>query len=83
MILHGIEVPTIKHDNTLTRSLLDYGTSDMVDAVMTNPPFGGTEEPGIEMNFPALFRTRKNCSNSFSQSYIWILRKLRFRQRIT
>jgi len=28
-------------------------------------------------------RTRKNCSNSFSQSYTWILRKLRFEQGIT
>jgi type I restriction enzyme M protein len=61
MILHGIEVPNIKHDNTLARPLRDYGYSDMVDAVVTNPPFGGTEEPGIEMNFPTIYRTRETA----------------------
>jgi len=61
MILHGIEVPNIRHDNTLARPLVDYGASDMVDVVVTNPPFGGTEEPGIEMNFPSVFRTRETA----------------------
>jgi type I restriction enzyme M protein len=61
MILHGIEVPNIRHDNTLARPLADYGASDMVDVIVTNPPFGGTEEPGIEMNFPAVFRTRETA----------------------
>jgi type I restriction enzyme M protein len=61
MILHGIEVPNVRHDNTLTRPLADYGPSDMVNVVVTNPPFGGIEEPGIEMNFPAMFRTRETA----------------------
>lgn len=61
MILHGIEVPNIRHDNTLARPSRDYGPSDMIDVVVTNPPFGGTEEPGIEMNFPAVFRTRETA----------------------
>jgi type I restriction enzyme M protein len=29
--------------------------------VLTNPPFGGQEEPGIENNFPANFRTRETA----------------------
>jgi type I restriction enzyme M protein len=61
MILHGIEVPNIRHDNTLARPLADYGPSDAVDVVVTNPPFGGIEEPGIEMNFPALYRSRETA----------------------
>ncbi len=61
MILHGIEVPNIRHDNTLARPLADYNSADMVDVVVTNPPFGGTEEPGIEMNFPSSFRTRETA----------------------
>ena len=61
MILHGIEVPNIRHGNTLTRPLADYGPSDLVDVVVTNPPFGGIEEPGIELNFPATFRTRETA----------------------
>jgi type I restriction enzyme M protein len=62
MMLHGIEVPSlIRHDNTLARPLADYGTRDMVDVILTNPPFGGTEEPGIEGNFPADVRTRETA----------------------
>jgi type I restriction enzyme M protein len=49
MMVHGIEVPTnIRHDNTLRRPLRDYGPRDWVDVVVTNPPFGGMEEDGIE-----------------------------------
>src|SRR5665647_2371368 len=33
----------------------------MVDFVVTNPPFGGTEEPGVEMNFPSTYRTRETA----------------------
>jgi type I restriction enzyme M protein len=61
MILQGIEVPNIRHDNTLARPSTDYGDSDKVDVVVTNPPFGGIEEPGIEMNFPAAFRARETA----------------------
>jgi len=62
MLLHGIEVPSnIRHDNTLARPLRDYGPRDRVDVVVTNPPFGGTEEDGIEANFPASFRTRETA----------------------
>ncbi|MGU7772308.1 N-6 DNA methylase [Burkholderia sp. MR1-5-21] len=62
MLLHGIEVPSqIRHDNTLSRPLADYGNRDLVDVILTNPPFGGTEEPGIETNFPADVRTRETA----------------------
>jgi type I restriction enzyme M protein len=62
MLLHGIEVPSnIRHDNTLARPLRDYTPKDRVDVVVTNPPFGGTEEDGIEANFPANFRTRETA----------------------
>ncbi len=62
MIVHGIDVPTqIRHDNTLARPLRDYGARDRVDIVLTNPPFGGMEEDGIEQNFPAGYRTRETA----------------------
>ena len=62
MVLHGIDTPTnIRHDNTLSRPLRDYGRKDRVDVVVTNPPFGGMEEDGIENNFPAEFRTRETA----------------------
>ena len=62
MILHGIDVPNnIKHDNTLSRPLISWGPQERVDVIVTNPPFGGTEEDGIENNFPATFRTRETA----------------------
>lgn len=62
MILHGIDVPTnVRHDNTLARPLRDWGARDRVDLILSNPPFGGMEEDGIENNFPAGFRTRETA----------------------
>ena len=62
MMIQGIEVPSgIIHGNTLARPLRDYGPKDQVDVIVTNPPFGGTEEDGIENNFPAEFRTRETA----------------------
>ncbi len=62
MLLHGIEDPSfVRHDNTLARPYISYGPSDRVDIILTNPPFGGKEEDGIESNFPAHFRTKETA----------------------
>jgi type I restriction enzyme M protein len=62
MLLHGIEDPSfVRHDNTLARPYISYTQSDRVDIVLTNPPFGGREEDGIESNFPAHFRTKETA----------------------
>jgi type I restriction enzyme M protein len=62
MLLHGIENPSfVRHDNTLARPYISYGASDRVDIVVTNPPFGGREEDGIESNFPQHFRTKETA----------------------
>lgn len=62
MILHGFDTPTnIRHDNTLSRPYKDYGNKDRVNVIVTNPPFGGMEEDGIENNFPTHLRTRETA----------------------
>ncbi|MGX5651518.1 N-6 DNA methylase [Hydrogenophaga borbori] len=62
LMLHGIEVPSqIRHDNTLARPLREVTQADRVDVVLTNPPFGGIEEPGIEQGFPADVRTKETA----------------------
>ena len=62
MILHGIETPhQIRRDNMLSRPLKDYTQKDRVDVIVTNPPFGGTEEEGIPANFPQSLRTKETA----------------------
>ncbi|MFH1399450.1 MAG: class I SAM-dependent DNA methyltransferase [Candidatus Woesearchaeota archaeon] len=61
LILHDIEVPNVEHRDSLGRPLRDYGPSDKVDCIVTNPPFGGTIEPGVDLNFPAEFRNKETA----------------------
>lgn len=62
MLLHGVEDPSfVRHDNTLARPYISWEQKDRVDIVLTNPPFGGREEDGIESNFPQHFRTRETA----------------------
>lgn len=61
MLLHEVEVPEIRHDNTLARPLRDYKPYEKVDVIVTNPPFGGKEEDGIETNFPAAYRNKETA----------------------
>ena len=53
MLLHGIDVPRIYHDNSLTKKVLDYSDDDRFDVILMNPPYGGNEKADIKGNFPA------------------------------
>lgn len=61
LILHDIEIPNVRRDNSLARPLRDYRSKDKVDIIVTNPPFGGIEEDGIQANFPASFQTKETA----------------------
>ncbi|MBP8001609.1 MAG: N-6 DNA methylase [Chloroflexi bacterium] len=61
LLLHGIEAPNIRRDNALKNPLKEIGASQRVDVVMTNPPFGGEEEAGIQLNFPEATRTAETA----------------------
>ncbi len=72
MLLHGIEVPVqIKHGNTLNKPLSSWASD--IDVIVTNPPFGGTEEDGIEKNFPAEMQTRETA-DLFLQLIVEVLK---------
>jgi type I restriction enzyme M protein len=74
MLLHGVEDPSfVRHDNALAQPYVSLGAADRVDIVLTNPPFKGREEPGIEANYPAHLRTRDTADLFLSI----ILRRLR------
>ncbi|MCX8506381.1 MAG: N-6 DNA methylase [Alphaproteobacteria bacterium] len=71
MILHGIEAPNIIHTNTLAENLTDIQDKHRVDIVLANPPFGGSERPEMQENFP--IRTGETAY-LFLQHFIKILR---------
>src|SRR5580658_4808872 len=52
LLLHGLDAPQIDPGNALRFKLTDIGERDRVDVILTNPPFGGEEEKGIQGNFP-------------------------------
>jgi type I restriction enzyme M protein len=52
LVLHGLETPQIDPLNALRFKVTEIGDRDRVDVIITNPPFGGEEEKGIQRNFP-------------------------------
>lgn len=74
LILHGIEKPAITKGNLLSYQYESWKSKDLVDIVLSNPPFGGLEEDGIEKNFPEKFRT-KETADLFLALIIKILNK--------
>ena len=50
MVLHGVAAPNVVRKNTLEENIRDV--RKRFDVVVTNPPFGGTENPQIQSNFP-------------------------------
>lgn len=53
LLLHGLDAPRVDPGNALRHRLTEVGERDRVDVILTNPPFGGEEERGVQANFPA------------------------------
>ena len=73
LLLHGLDSPSIDPGNSLRFSLKEIGDKDRVDVILTNPPFGGEEEKGIQGNFPQ----DKQTSETALLFLQLIMRKLR------
>ena len=52
MLLHGLDVPRVYHDNSLLRDVLDYTEDDQFDVILMNPPYGGSEKADVKNHFP-------------------------------
>lgn len=61
LLLHDVDSPNILRDNSLSTNVRDYREKDKYDVIAMNPPFGGVEEVGIQINFPAEFRTSETA----------------------
>lgn len=53
MLLHGVDVPRVYHDNSLLKDVLDYTDKDQFDVILMNPPYGGSEKADVKSHFPA------------------------------
>ena len=61
LLLHDLDSPNILRDNSLSSNIRDYTEKDKYDLIAMNPPFGGVEEVGIQINFPTEFRTSETA----------------------
>ena len=61
LILHDIEIPSLKHQNSLSKPLSEYSAKDRVDVIVANPPFGGAEDKSVKNNFPSEFQTSETA----------------------
>jgi len=61
LLLHEVEQPNLRRANALAVPLSQIGASARVHVVVTNPPFGGEEEQGIQANFPPATRTAETA----------------------
>lgn len=52
LLLHGLDVPRVYHDNSLMRDVLDYTENDRFNVIMMNPPYGGSEKADVKNHFP-------------------------------
>jgi type I restriction enzyme M protein len=73
LLLHGLESPQITKGNSLAQKLTEIKDSERVNVILTNPPFGGEEERGIQGNFPE----DKQTSETALLFLQLIMRKLR------
>mgnify|MGYP002141826165 CR=1 FL=1 len=61
LILHGVESPAIRYDDSLAVTYHDIKRSQEVDVILANPPFGGMVAHGNEKNFPETYRTKESA----------------------
>ena len=61
MLIHDVDDPKIYHDNSLTKKTSDYTKNDQFDIILMNPPYGGTEKPDIQSNFPPDYRSSETA----------------------
>jgi type I restriction enzyme M protein len=61
LLLHGVDRPNLARDNALGNPLVQITDSARYNVIVTNPPFGGEEEKGIQENFPESTRTSETA----------------------
>lgn len=53
LLLHGLDIPRVYHNNSLLKDVLDYTEDDQFDVILMNPPYGGSEKAEVKNHFPS------------------------------
>lgn len=61
LLLHEMDEPNIDHMNSLAKPVRDYKEEDRYDVILMNPPYGGTEQDAIKINFPTELQTTETA----------------------
>ncbi len=62
LLLHGVEHPDLHHTDSLGKPMSDYhDKSKKVDVIAMNPPYGGSTEASVKMNFKSEFRSSETA----------------------
>lgn len=61
MFLHDVDSPNILHGNALERKVTEYADNEKFDVILMNPPYGGSENENIKINFPAHLRSSETA----------------------
>ena len=69
LILHDIEIPRIRHINSLNRPLSDYSAKDRVDVIVANPPFGGSGGCRSQEKFSERISDKRNSRPVYGAYY--------------
>ncbi len=61
LILHDVDEPRMYYDNSLKYNVRNFSESDLFDVILMNPPYGGTEDAIVQMNFPQEYRASETA----------------------
>jgi type I restriction enzyme M protein len=61
LLLHEIEVPNVIRDNAFSKPLNTITEKEQANVIVTNPPFGGTEEEIVLKGFTKEFSTKETA----------------------
>ncbi|MCM3567566.1 class I SAM-dependent DNA methyltransferase [Neobacillus mesonae] len=61
LVLHDIDSPNLIHGNSLSKNVRDYKEEDRYSVIAMNPPYGGTEEDAIKVNFPVSMQSSETA----------------------
>jgi len=61
LILHDIDNPRLIHGNSLERNVREFKEEEKFDIILMNPPYGGTEQESVKINFPVDMRSSETA----------------------